>query len=140
MTDRISSAFPYQKQRKRVLGLQGNFFIEKILPSAILRTLSPEEMANYRRPFAAAASADWLSKSRVRKLFFRAEPGAILANDQDLAFIRKFPALTEVAIAGRHYIQEDPPHEIGRAIVDWMKTLSRNSSPVASAATSRRSA
>src|ERR1700756_1354652 len=32
--------------------LQDNFFIEKILPGAILRTLSPEEMAVYRRPFA----------------------------------------------------------------------------------------
>src|SRR5215470_12836676 len=32
--------------------LQDNFFIEKILPGAILRTLSAEEMAEYRRPFA----------------------------------------------------------------------------------------
>lgn len=132
--------------------LQNNFFIEKILPGAILRTLSDEEMAQYRRPFAepgegrrptltfprqipidgepadvveiVAASADWLSKSSVPKLFFRAEPGAILANDEDLAFIRKLPALTEVAIAGRHYVQEDSPDEIGRAVADWMKTLS----------------
>lgn len=132
--------------------LQNNFFIEKILPGAILRTLSAEEMAQYRRPFAepgegrrptltfprqipidgepadvveiVAASADWLSKSSVPKLFFRAEPGAILANDEDLAFIRKLPALTEVAIAGRHYVQEDSPDEIGRAVADWMKTLS----------------
>src|SRR5262249_57143085 len=32
--------------------LQDNFFIEKILPGAILRKLSAEEMAAYRRPFA----------------------------------------------------------------------------------------
>src|SRR5262249_11285215 len=32
--------------------LQDNFFIEKILPGAILRTLSAGEMAEYRRPFA----------------------------------------------------------------------------------------
>ncbi|HKW34629.1 MAG TPA: haloalkane dehalogenase [Candidatus Acidoferrum sp.] len=31
--------------------LQDNFFVEKILPGAILRTLSAEEMAEYRRPF-----------------------------------------------------------------------------------------
>jgi haloalkane dehalogenase len=108
-------------------------------------------MAQYRRPFAepgegrrptltwprqipiageppdvvkiVAASADWLSASRVPKLFFRAEPGAILANEDDLAFIRRLPALTEVKIAGRHYVQEDSPHEIGRAIVRWMATL-----------------
>src|SRR5262249_54570269 len=32
--------------------LQDNFFIETILPGAILRTLSAEEMEQYRRPFA----------------------------------------------------------------------------------------
>src|ERR1700761_1060148 len=31
--------------------LDDNFFIEKVLPDAILRTLSDEEMAEYRRPF-----------------------------------------------------------------------------------------
>ena len=70
-----------------------------------------------------AASADWLSTSRVPKLFFRAEPGAILANDEDVAFIRRLPALTEVKVAGRHYVQEDSPDEIGRAISDWMGAL-----------------
>ena len=70
-----------------------------------------------------AAYADWLATSRVPKLFFRAEPGAILANDEDLAFIRGLPALTEVKVAGRHYVQEDSPDEIGRAIAAWMKEL-----------------
>src|SRR5215813_7181213 len=115
--------------------LRDNFFIEKILPGAILRTLSDEEMAEYRRPFAepgegrrptltwprqipidgepadvfeiVAASARWLSTSRVPKLFLRAEPGAILTHEEDLAFVRRLPALTEVKIAGRHYVQED---------------------------------
>src|ERR1700731_1525631 len=35
--------------------LQNNYFIEQILPNAILRKLSAEEMAEYRRPFAAPA-------------------------------------------------------------------------------------
>jgi haloalkane dehalogenase len=133
------------------LVLDCNFFIEKILPGAVLRTLSDEEMAQYRRPFAepgegrrptltwprqipvdgnpadvtkiVAASADWLKTSSVPKLFFRANPGAILANDADLAFIRSLPALTEIEIAGRHYVQEDSPHEIGRAVAGWMKAL-----------------
>jgi len=52
-----------------------------------------------------------------------AEPGAILANDEDLAFIRRLPALTEVKIAGRHYVQEDSPDDIGRAIAGWMRKL-----------------
>ena len=131
--------------------LQNNYFIEKILPNAVLRKLSDEEMAEYRRPFAepgegrrptltwprqipidgepsdvakiATASSDWLSTSRVPKLFLRAEPGAILANESDLAFIRRLRALTEVRIAGRHYVQEDSPDEIGTAIADWMLNI-----------------
>jgi haloalkane dehalogenase len=69
-----------------------------------------------------AAFADWLSTSRVPKLFFNAQPGAI-ATDKDVAFIRKLPALTEVAVAGRHYVQEDSPDEIGQAIAGWIKAL-----------------
>ncbi|CAB3751289.1 hypothetical protein [Paraburkholderia humisilvae] len=56
-------------------------------------------------------------------LFFNVQPGAILANDEDLAFIRGFPALTEVKVAGRHYFQEDSPDEIGKAIVEWLSKL-----------------
>jgi hypothetical protein len=32
--------------------LRDNLFIEQVLPKAVLRTLSVEEMAEYRRPFA----------------------------------------------------------------------------------------
>jgi haloalkane dehalogenase len=131
--------------------LRDNFFIERILPGAILRTLSDEEMAAYRRPFAepgegrrptltwprqipvdgnpadvteiVAASAEWLSKSDVPKLFFNVQPGAILANEAELAFIRSFPALTEVKVAGRHYFQEDSPAEVGEAIANWLPKL-----------------
>ena len=131
--------------------LRDNFFIEKILPGAIVRSLSAEEMAHYRRPFAdpgegrrptltfprqipiqgdpadvtaiVAASSDWLATSNMPKLFFKAEPGAILANEKDLAFIRGLPALTEVTVAGRHYVQEDSPDEIGRPIAGWMGAL-----------------
>jgi haloalkane dehalogenase len=130
--------------------LQDNFFIEKILPGAILRTLSAEEMAQYRRPFAVpgegrrptltwprqipidgeppdvakivAGSADWLTTSPVPKMFFRAEPGAIVV-DADVAFIHKLPALSETKVAGRHFVQEDSPDEIGRGIAGWMKAL-----------------
>jgi haloalkane dehalogenase len=69
------------------------------------------------------ASADWLSKSDVPKLFFNVQPGAILANEEDLAFIRSFPALSEVEVAGRHYFQEDSPDEVGTAIFEWLSKL-----------------
>jgi len=131
--------------------LQDNFFIEQILPKAVLRTLSAEEMAEYRRPFAepgegrrptltfvrqipiegepadvaaiATAYADWLATSRVPKLFVKAEPGLLLAGGANLDFARKLPAQTEVKVAGVHYVQEDSPDEIGRAIAGWMAAL-----------------
>jgi haloalkane dehalogenase len=131
--------------------LQNNFFIEKILPGAILRPLSAEEMAEYRRPFAepgegrrptltwprqipiegepadvteiVTAYADWLAKSSVPKLFLRAEPGGILAHSAVLDLARSFPVQTEVTIAGLHFVQEDSPDEIGRAIAGWIPTL-----------------
>ena len=131
--------------------LRDNFFIETILPKAILRTLSAEEMAEYRRPFAepgegrrptltwpreipiegepadvaaiVAASGEWLTKARVPKLFVKGEPGGILSSGADLDFVRKLLAQTEVTVAGIHYVQEDSPHEIGRAIASWMGTL-----------------
>ena len=131
--------------------LQNNYFIEEILPKAILRKLSDEEMAAYRRPFAApgegrrptltwprqipiegeppdvaaiaAAYADWLATSDVPKLFLKVEPGAFLANEALVNLVRRWPALTEKTVAGVHFVQEDSPDEIGRAIGDWMGTL-----------------
>jgi haloalkane dehalogenase len=133
------------------LVLRDNFFVEKILPKAILRTLSEEEMAEYRRPFAepgegrrptltwprqipiegepadvtaiASAYADWLATSSVPKLWVKAEPGGILAGGAVLDFARRLPAQTEVTVAGIHFVQEDSPGEIGRAIAGWIRTL-----------------
>jgi haloalkane dehalogenase len=131
--------------------LRDNIFVEELLPQAILRTLSVEEMAEYRRPFAepgegrrptltwpreipiegepadvtaiAGAYADWLATSDVPKLFVKAEPGAILASDWLLDIARGWPAQTEVTVAGIHFVQEDSPDEIGRAIASWMGAL-----------------
>jgi haloalkane dehalogenase len=131
--------------------LRDNFFIEQILPKAILRKLSDEEMAAYRRPFIEPGEgrrptltfprqipidgepadvveivrtyADWLSTSDVPKLFIKAEPGGILSAPEDLAAVRRFPAQTEVTVPGVHYVQEDSPDEIGRAVAGWLGKL-----------------
>src|SRR5262245_27283949 len=131
--------------------LEENFFIEQILPKAVLRTLSVAEMAEYRRPFVepgegrrptltwpreipiegepadvtaiAGAYADWLATSRVPKLFVKAEPGLLVAGGANLEFARRLPAQTEVTVAGVHFLQEDSPDEIGRAIASWMEAL-----------------
>ena len=71
----------------------------------------------------ATEYADWLATSDVPKLFLKAEPGGILSNDADLNVVRRFPAQTEVTVKGVHFVQEDSPDEIGRAVADWMKTL-----------------
>jgi len=71
----------------------------------------------------AAEYADWLGTSNVPKLFLKAEPGAILANDRLVKLVRGWPALTEKTVAGSHFVQEDSPDEIGKFIVDWMRAL-----------------
>jgi haloalkane dehalogenase len=134
--------------------LQGNFFIEKILPGAILRTLSAEEMAEYRRPFAqpgegrrptlswprqipvdgepgdvaqiVASYSSWLATSQVPKLFIKAEPGALVAAGANLETVRSWPAQKEVTVKGLHFIQEDSPDEIGHAIAEWIKAITSN--------------
>ena len=68
----------------------------------------------------ATEYANWLGTSNVPKLFLKVEPGAILTNGTLVNLVRGWPALTEKAVAGIHFVQEDSPHEIGRAIADWM--------------------
>ncbi len=123
-----------------------NLFIEAILPSSIMRTLSDEEMNEYRRPFVdpadrrptltwprqipidgepadvhdiVSAYADWLSTSDIPKLFINADPGIILTGPQR-EFCRTWPNQTEVTVPGIHFIQEDSPNEIGEALANWL--------------------
>jgi haloalkane dehalogenase len=128
--------------------LQNSFFIEKILPGAILRKMSDEDMAEYRRPFAepgegrrptltwprqipvdgepadvpaiVTAYADWLKTSNVPKLFLKAEPGR---DTRPWPGSRLGPQLAGATIAGLHFVQEDSPDEIGRAVAGWMSKL-----------------
>jgi haloalkane dehalogenase len=137
-----------RSEKGETMVLRDNFFVEQVLPKAVLRTLSDEEMAQYRRPFAepgegrrpmltwvrqipiegepadvaaiVADYAEWLKTSDVPKLFVKAEPGALLGGGANLAFARGLPNQTEVTVAGVHYVQEDSPDEIGRAIATWM--------------------
>jgi haloalkane dehalogenase len=130
--------------------LEKNVFVEAVLPGSILRKLTEEEMAVYRRPFAEAGEgrrptltwprqipidgepADvhdivgrygaWLAASDVPKLFVNAEPGAILVGEQR-EFCRGWPNQQEVTVKGIHFVQEDSPDEIGRAVAAWRRGL-----------------
>lgn len=128
--------------------LDNNVFIEQVLPASIIRKLSEEEMAEYRRPFLnsgedrrptltwprqipidgepadVAAIVDsysqWLSQSDLPKLFINAEPGAILRGPAR-DFCRTWPNQSEVTVDGIHFIQEDSADDIGQAIVKWLQ-------------------
>ncbi|MDH5212845.1 MAG: haloalkane dehalogenase [Gammaproteobacteria bacterium] len=130
--------------------LEKNVFVERVLPGSVLRGLSEEEMAVYRRPFETAGEdrrptltwprqipidgepqdvrkivedyAAWLTDCELPKLFVNAEPGAILIGAQR-EFCRTWKNQTEVTVAGSHFIQEDSPHEIGQAIAGWRRKL-----------------
>jgi haloalkane dehalogenase len=115
--------------------LEKNVFVEKVLPGSVLRGLTDEEMAAYRRPFENPGEdrrptltwprqipLEWLKTSEVPKLFINAEPGAILVGRQR-EFARSLPNQVEVTVRGSHFIQEDSPEEIASAIADWLDTL-----------------
>lgn len=130
--------------------LENNTFVETILPGSILRDLTEEEMNEYRRPFLnkgedrrptltwprqipiegtpadvaeiVGAYSAWLRETPLPKLFVNAEPGALIAGPvRD--YVRSFPNLSEVTVAGSHFIQEDSPDEIGTAVKDWLQGL-----------------
>lgn len=130
--------------------LEKNIFVERVLPGSILRTLSDEEMAEYRRPFSnvgedrrptltwpreipiegepedvvkiVEAYARYFSASDMPKLLISADPGAILTGKQ-LEFCRAWRNQTEVTVRGNHFIQEDSADEIGRALRNWLMKI-----------------
>ena len=139
----------FRSEKGEDLVLTRNLFVEGVLPSSVLRDLSEEEMAHYRAPFDTPANRqptlNWprqipidgepphmvslveaygafMAESPIPKLFINAEPGSILVGAQR-DFCRRWPNQTEVTVEGLHFIQEDSPEAIGRAIADWYPTL-----------------
>ena len=133
--------------------LEKNIFIERVLPSTIMRELTDAEMDEYRRPFLNSGEdrrptlswprqipiqgepkevvevvqnySEWLSSSDLPKLFINAEPGSILIGNQR-EFCRSWPNQTEVTVKGLHFLQEDSPDEIGKAISSFVSQLRGN--------------
>ena len=63
-----------------------------------------------------------MAENQIPKLFVNAEPGAILRGKlRDMC--RTWPNQQEVQVAGIHFIQEDSPDDIGRAIAEWYTGL-----------------
>lgn len=132
------------------LVLEENIFIEKILPQAVMRQLTGEELNHYRSPFrnsgedrrpmlswprslpidgepaevvkVSSESDSWLAQRHVPKLFINGEPGT-LARGRLRETIRRWPNQSEVTVKGRKLLQEDSPDEIGAAIADFVKRV-----------------
>ena len=130
--------------------LQKNVFVERILPASVLRGLTPEELERYRAPYRepgesrrptltwprqipidgepadvvaiVEAYAAWLAASPVPKLFVNADPGTILTGSPRES-CRAWPNQEEVTVRGAHFIQEDSPDEIGRALAAFIRRL-----------------
>ena len=145
----------FQKFRTPEVGwdlvVNKNVFVEQVLPGAIMRDLTDQEMDAYRAPFLdppsrkpvwrwpneipvdgepadvgelVGAYADWLGQSQVPKLLLYSHPGAILRSDLVEWCRQNVSALDTVDIGpGLHFVQEDRPHEIGKAIGGWYARL-----------------
>lgn len=128
--------------------IEGNAFVERVLPGSVVRKLSDEEMAVYRAPFATPESRKptWrlpnelpiagepadvkemleqahraLASSRYPKLLFAGNPGALVSPAFAAAFAAKLHDCQLVQLgAGAHYLQEDHPETIGRRVAEWI--------------------
>lgn len=128
-----------------------NGFVKQVLPQAIVRDLTDEEMAHYNAPYPTIASRkpvrQWplelsidgkpadntaiitdynrkLQQSQLPKLLFYAQPGGIIT-ERVVAWCREhLPNLTTVDIGpGLHFVQEDNPHLIGEKLAEWYQQL-----------------
>ncbi|WP_394841873.1 haloalkane dehalogenase [Pendulispora brunnea] len=145
----------FQKMRTPGVGeamvLDENFFIEHLLPGAIVRKLTAVEMDHYRAPFPDRASRkptlawprqipiageppeivdivsrsrDALRRSKLPKLLFTAEPGALMQPPLVAWCKDNLPNLEVVPVGqGIHYLQEDNPHLIGRTLAEWLRRI-----------------
>ncbi len=126
-------------------------FVEKMLPGAIVRKLTAEEMDRYREPFldSSARKPLWrwpneipiageppdvvelvgsynrkLQQSDLPKLLFYATPGGILRAPMVEWCKSNLKHLKTIDLGqGIHFLQEDHPHRIGEEIAKWYKGL-----------------
>ena len=128
-----------------------NLFLEKVLPSWLIRPLTAAEVDFYRAPYQIPASRKpvwrWpnelpiagepadvvaiindynakLQQSDLPKLLFYVSPGMFLPPSLAAWCQQHLKNLTTVDLgAGIHFVQEDYPHEIGASLAKWYKTL-----------------
>jgi haloalkane dehalogenase len=142
----------FQKFRTPGVGekmiLEGNAFVERVLPGSMKRKLTDDEMAVYRAPFPTPESRrpTWrfpnelpiagepadvystlveahaaLSHSTYPKLLFVGDPGALVAPAFAERFAKGLKNCRVIHLGpGAHYLQEDHPQAIGAALQHWL--------------------
>jgi haloalkane dehalogenase len=142
----------FQKFRTPGVGeemiLEGNAFVEGVLPGATARKLTDEEMSVYRAPFPTPESRrpTWrfpnelpiagepadvylamekahqaLAQSTYPKLLFAGDPGALISPAFAGNFAKGLKNCELVQLSsGIHYLQEDHPEVIGTKIKEWL--------------------
>ena len=151
----------FQKFRTPGVGeemiLEGNAFVEGVLPEATVRKLTDQEMSVYRAPFPTPESRrpTWrfpnelpidgkpadvystmekahhaLAESSYPKLLFVGNPGALISPSFAEGFAKSLKNCRVVQLSsGLHYLQEDHPDVIGANIKEWLIELGISSSP-----------
>ncbi len=133
----------------RTMIVEQNMFIETILPGFVVREMSESAMNTYRRPFLKPDSREpvlawprsvpiageprenievmkgierFMTKTKKPMLLVYGSPGA-LVNDDVKAWYESNIKNLETAYIGQalHFLQEDQPEAIGRAIKDWLR-------------------
>lgn len=136
-------------EQAKSLRENSTFYIDKILPAGVLRTLTEEELAHYREPFLEPGSGQpiWqflhdlpkgdesspvvelikgysekLQQSTLPKLMMYAVPGFNTTMSTVAWSKENLPNLTLMDIGeGLHYPQESNPKAIGDALRDWLQ-------------------
>ena len=71
-----------------------------------------------------AVNGEWFYSSPIPKLFFFADPGALMPLAAKPAVVARASTLPTVDLqCGTHYSQEDHPHTIGEKLAAWMNDL-----------------
>jgi haloalkane dehalogenase len=128
--------------------LEGNAFVERVLPGGMRHKLTDEEMAVYRAPFPTSQSRrpTWrfpneipiagepadvyaalekahaaLAISTYPKLLFSADPGALVSPAVAEEFARKLMDCRLIKLRdGIHFLQEDHPETIARSVAAFI--------------------
>lgn len=133
----------------REMVVDNNMFVEQILPGFVNRPLGAAAMEEYRRPYANPADREpllawprdipiagepqavvdrmnaikqFMTTTDMPILLLYAEPGVLVSPKVVPWYVTNVHNI-ETAFVGQgfHFIQEDNPVAIGRALADWMR-------------------